>query len=998
MNDNGNAHGWSTLPALKVEVRALAFGFSTADAIDNTTFYRYQFINKNNIEFTDTYIALWSDPDLGDFQDDYVGSDLDLGLGFVYNGDAFDGGAGGYGSLPPALGYDFFQGPLVSDDGIDNDGDGETDEEDERLAVEVFFYFTNQGGPTGDPGTGEGLEAYGYMQAFWKDNTPMTRGGDGYNPGSTDRTLFAFPDDPPSFWSEYNSDGLGRANSPDDRRFGVSTGPFTFEPNEIQEIVFGIVWSQAPEACRSTATPQIASLQQLKFDDVTVQGAFNADFSLPSAPPAVEVAATPLDQAVILEWDSVTGDNQDLFQYEVDSPFAEDGAPDATYNFEGFQIFQYRNESDQEGTLVATFDLNNSVTTIVDQTLDCNTGAIVTGVVAQGNNSGGITNTPTSILIEQDAFTQQELRNNTSYFYGVQPYAYNEFSSPNRVFAAPVTRIEVRPSLVAARGNGTVIRSEVRDAVAGLAAEGNGGQGQIGARVVNPGAITGDEYRVEFFTQLDEDGNNVGTNYRIINVTTGAVILDGEEYYAERGEVLEQTSDVARADGLAFDVQGPPADLDGFLTTENANGPIAEQGPLFQVTGAAPTYRGYPAPEDPYSLPFIEANGIADHQPQQITRVTDSQIGWFLGPDNFFTSLYGIDSDDNLAYDGTFLDISGLDFNKVGAFDYELRFPEGGGQGFIFLQPSTANPGRIALGAQLIDVPFEMWRLGPAPGPADDVRLLPGIFDYDGNGEFNLLTEASFDAGLLGDPAVEDEADSGLSSLDNDPYTDGFFWIVPLGDDAGLTGEAFYQAQLDRIAADAGAAAGAFLDQTAFAAGSGPFVNAFALTGWNIGDVDAGGYPTDQFPEVGTRMRIQTTKPNVPGDTFTINTSEISVQRNDQTVADEALDLIAIVPNPYLGASEYEARGTANVARFVNLPAQATIRIFSLNGTLLRTIRKADPAETTIDWNLRTEANLPVASGVYLIHVEARRDDGSVIGERVLKFGVVQRRVQLDVF
>ena len=34
----------------------------------------------------DTYFALFSDPDLGNFTDDYVGCDVPLSFGYVYNG------------------------------------------------------------------------------------------------------------------------------------------------------------------------------------------------------------------------------------------------------------------------------------------------------------------------------------------------------------------------------------------------------------------------------------------------------------------------------------------------------------------------------------------------------------------------------------------------------------------------------------------------------------------------------------------------------------------------------------------------------------------------------------------------------------------------------------------------------------------------------------------------------------------------------------------------
>ncbi len=150
----------------------------------------------------------------------------------------------------------------------------------------------------------------------------------------------------------------------------------------------------------------------------------------------------------------------------------------------------------------------------------------------------------------------------------------------------------------------------------------------------------------------------------------------------------------------------------------------------------------------------------------------------------------------------------------------------------------------------------------------------------------------------------------------------------------------------------------------------------------------------------GTVIRFYTTDPNQPGDTFTLNAEQVGAVVATSRTADEQeqdLDLIAITPNPYRGFSGYETSGSQSVARFVNLPAQATIRIFTLSGTLVRTIEKNSPGTATTDWNLRTEAGLPVASGMYLIHIEARQDDGTVIGERVLKFGVIQRRTQLDV-
>ena len=99
------------------------------------------------------------------------------------------------------------------------------------------------------------------------------------------------------------------------------------------------------------------------------------------------------------------------------------------------------------------------------------------------------------------------------------------------------------------------------------------------------------------------------------------------------------------------------------------------------------------------------------------------------------------------------------------------------------------------------------------------------------------------------------------------------------------------------------------------------------------------------------------------------------------------------MPNPYKGASAYEVGQFTDEVRFTNLPDVATIRVFTLNGTLIKTINKQSPGVATIPWNLTTDQNLPIASGMYLIHVEVPG-----VGSHTIKFGVVRKRVQLNVY
>ena len=120
-NDKGNTHTESKGESIGLEIRAQAFAFSTNDEINNMTFYSYEIINRSTYELRETYFSQWVDPDLGYAWDDFVGCDVRRGLGYCYNGKPQDTpGSGAYSGLPPAVGIDFFQGPYMDPDGIDN--------------------------------------------------------------------------------------------------------------------------------------------------------------------------------------------------------------------------------------------------------------------------------------------------------------------------------------------------------------------------------------------------------------------------------------------------------------------------------------------------------------------------------------------------------------------------------------------------------------------------------------------------------------------------------------------------------------------------------------------------------------------------------------------------------------------------------------------------------------------------------------------------------------
>jgi hypothetical protein len=114
----------------------------------------------------------------------------------------------------------------------------------------------------------------------------------------------------------------------------------------------------------------------------------------------------------------------------------------------------------------------------------------------------------------------------------------------------------------------------------------------------------------------------------------------------------------------------------------------------------------------------------------------------------------------------------------------------------------------------------------------------------------------------------------------------------------------------------------------------------------------------------------------------------------------EDLKKILAVPNPYYARSSYDVTQFNRVMKFTAIPAsrRVTIRIFTLAGTLVRTLRSEanspDVAATsTMTWDLQNENRLPVASGIYIYVVDV---DG--VGTKTDRIAVFREEERLDYF
>jgi hypothetical protein len=273
-NDVGNVKTETGSAPIGLEVRAQAFAYSSSDPdLNNTTFYNYQVINRSSDSLTQTYFGVWCDPDLGNAADDYVGCDVGLGLGYVYNGDPNDDGGQGYGLNPPAVGIDFFQGPLAdAGDGIDNDKDGTFDEPGEQIIMSNFLYYKNTNNiPDGNPATTD--DYYEYLSGSWLDGLPITYGGNGR--GGATPCNFMFPGNTdPNFSISWT---MVTANiQPDDMRWLQSAGSFTLAPGAVNYITTGVVWA------KDTSGGPLASVQLLKSASQKIQTLFDDCFTTTS--------------------------------------------------------------------------------------------------------------------------------------------------------------------------------------------------------------------------------------------------------------------------------------------------------------------------------------------------------------------------------------------------------------------------------------------------------------------------------------------------------------------------------------------------------------------------------------------------------------------------------------------------------------------------------------------------------------------------------------------
>jgi len=957
---------FNTLP-IGIEIQMTIWGYDRPDAFGDMMFVKALIINKGGVDVDSTIIGLWADPDLGDAGDDFVGCDTLLSLGYCYN----DGADSDYGVDAPAIGYDFFQGPIVESAGDTAFALGRSIPGYKNLEMSSFVKYINGDPVYTDPNDAQ--EAYNYMSGFLRDGAPFINSETGV------ASMFVHPDDPndntgagDGVWVDSDDHASG------DRRFLMNAGPFTLASGDTQEVVFGMLIARGSDALSSiTALKQVDQLAQLAYD---------IQFALPASPTTPDVTISTQGDAIILTWDDGVNAVESYSAVDVidklpipvsfdttyttgwflsdagltgvtllDSVTDYDVATatwytlyelqyidviDTTYigqntsfTFQGYNVYQLETASGQGARKrIATYDLVDGVVEVYDDVFDPVLGETIYRRVQFGSDSG----IKRSIEIDNDGLNAGiPLKTNRAYYFAVTSYGYNPYGIP-KTLESPTNILTIRPQIGTTAGEAVTEYGE-----SSIAAEHGSGasDGSAVAVVIDPFAITGDDYQITFHLNAD----STTLVWDVKNTSDGTTLVSGNPI--QGGVDMETAGKVGVnanpiVEGFQVQVNGPPEEFKDFYTTHNAAGAIDG------YAGASADYNGYPG---------MGRTNIGNQQTNGST--------WFITTSN------------------------GSNKNYEDFFGYVTRYCGGYGNpdgGIKYLIPDDIEFRFTATGSKMldwwntelvVDTPLEIWNIGDVSTPDDDFQLMACFYDSDGNGAWNLYQD-----------------DSPISGGSNDPYTEAIY-VMEHKDRA--PGTAGYEAMVAAFTANASAsgnypwASGAGFPLSAAGSITTAILMNMTFANWNGGDVTADPFVVDaDMPELGTIFRMVTTKPNTANDVFTISTS---AYKTAATAYDPKK--INVWPNPYFATNPEERTPLERRVTFTHLPetGTATIRVFNLAGQLVRKLLHNDGTQYEV-WDLNNNFNIPVASGMYIAHVT------TAAGDHVLKIGVVQPEERIDVY
>ncbi len=1103
-NDRGDAKTQTQSDAIGVEIHLGAFAFGTSDCLNDATFYNYRVHNWSTSIIDSTYMATWTDADMGFADDDFIGCDTARGLGILYNGDGYDDGGAGYGFDIPMVGVDFFRGPRIDNPNFPATSNNKYIE----LKMSVFTYFNRGPGATGDPTIG--AEFYNYMTGSWASGAKFKFGCDPFN-GSGPDAASVFPDDP-------CKGGISEPdcnNAPFDRRFVHSAGPFQLIPGIVpSDITIGAIW--VPDA----GSGKSACFSKILTCDDKAQDLFDRGFDLPKGPQAPDLKIHPLDRKLVLQLSNPEGSNnfKELYgigtsladtlepQYFEATPKAvkrEPAYPDSVYKFEGYIVYQLRDGNvafsdirDKDGSVntdVARIafqcDKENHISELLNFEIDpeISSDYYKPKLMVTGANQG----LKHSFQLTEDFFatgTSKELVNYKTYYYLAIAYAYNKFDNddvdgagatpassenefdPNAASNTqdiqylesrlngrelPLQIIEATPhaaydsmyvqnyadygtgielTQVEGQGNGGRELELTMATINSILYDGNnqdytptyqGGFGPADLFVTTPDSLVAGTYELSLDVKASHAAPNASrgvigdsTNWILKNVTTGETIATSDNSIATYNDQLISSYGLS----LGMNQVLRPGDVDtlgdnGFITSTISFADLNQSW-----------LSGVPDAESTSLFNWIRSGGDFAPAPDPV------QLGGGLSCD---MGDWSFPADRIGAYENI---VSGTWAPYVLSAK-ESKSECGNGVSYTRLVDRVIS--RMMFNIQSVDIIFTsdktLWTKCPVVEMTDHVGAVG--FGEGQQAKYNIRKHAAWDKGF-------DENDNPTYSATETGYS--WFPGYAINVETGVRLNVFFGEE-SANAQDNGRdmifnPTGRFSDPVngdlkwggkhmVYVMSTKYDEGASALASLNAADADAGKFSDnnaslkevynnimwvgnvlrsrgvqmaslkDGLIPTETKVRIRVERPydnylpdpnytprNGGWPLYTFNTDGIAPVKlgNDGNVwtgnEKDLLKNIQPVPNPYYAFSGYERERLDNRVKIINLPGKAEIKIYTIDGTLVRTLNKNDNFTTFVDWDLKNNKNIPIASGMYLIHVKIED-----VGETVLKwFGAMK--------
>jgi hypothetical protein len=475
-NDNPAA----SAEGLGVEVQQTTFAFNRTGSLGDVIFMKYKIINRGGNTLRDTYVSIWADPDLGGSSDDFVGCDTTLSLGYCYNATNTDNL---YGSDPPAVGIDFFLGPVVPATEADSARVGDRWVRGFRnLPMTSFNKYTNGTDPDSPQAT------YNYQSG-------LESGGSVLRDPAGRITTFMDPGDPTKATGWLDDEAA-------DKRMMLSSGPFTMAPGDTQIVVAAVVIGQGKD--------RLTSVTALKFNDLFAQAAFDANFQLPNPPERPLVTGVPGDGKIVLYW----GERSEVGYHEPG------------YVFEGYNVYMGESVAGP-WKRIFTYDLNDNIAFVFDDQFDLETGVVINKPVQFGTDTG-ITR---RVAIDTDYNVGGGLRNGHPYFFGVTAYSYGALEAAGLKTLEnsidPIELVPEQPTAGVLQEDGTAGNLLLVQHVAGVS------DGTIEAIVSDPARITGETYDISFGSDGEGVYWNLGRGDSLLLSTQRNQSGDGDYYVVD---------------------------------------------------------------------------------------------------------------------------------------------------------------------------------------------------------------------------------------------------------------------------------------------------------------------------------------------------------------------------------------------------------------------------------------------------------------------------------